>query len=320
MSKEYKKATNISCLFLNNLKNYKKNNTIRLSKKKRGFMGTLYIVATPIGNIKDITARAVEILKNVDIILCEDTRTSSHLLNSLEIKNKLMSYHKFNEFERSEEVINYLKNGKDIAIITDAGTPCISDPGSILIKEAIDNKIEVYSIPGPSAIITALSLSGITIHNFAFYGFLERKKSVQKKQLKEIYQNDIELVVFYESPKRILETLENIQEVMNNPDVIVLNDLTKKFERKYYGKTQNVLEELNNNKNYELGEYVIIVHKTKQIKNDFEKLSPEALIIDKIIKEKCTTKDAIAILSKEQNDYSKNELYQASLNLKKIIK
>ena len=281
-------------------------------------MGTLYIVATPIGNIQDITIRAIEILKNVDIILCEDTRTSSHLLNSLEIKNKLISYHKFNELERSKEIINDLKNGKDIAIITDAGTPCISDPGSILIHEAINNKIEVYSIPGPSALITALTLSGLTISNFAFYGFLERKKSLQKKQLLEIYQNDINLVVFYESPKRILETLENIQEVMNNPDIIVLNDLTKKFERKYYGNTLNVIKELKNNENYELGEYIIIVSKHR-VENTQEKLSPEALLIDKLVKEQCTMKEAINLLSKEQSDYSKNELYQASLKLKKIL-
>ena len=281
-------------------------------------MGTLYIVATPIGNIQDITIRAIEILKNVDIILCEDTRTSSHLLNSLEIKNKLISYHKFNELERSKEIINDLKNGKDIAIITDAGTPCISDPGSILIHEAINNKIEVYSIPGPSALITALTLSGLTISNFAFYGFLERKKSLQKKQLLEIYQNDINLVVFYESPKRILETLENIQEVMNNPDIIVLNDLTKKFERKYYGNTLNVLKELKNNENYELGEYIIIVSKHR-VENTQEKISPEALLIDKLVKEQCTMKEAINLLSKEQSDYSKNELYQASLKLKKIL-
>lgn len=225
-------------------------------------MGILYIVATPIGNLGDITKRAIKTLETVDIILCEDTRTSSHLLNSLEIKTKLISYHKFNENERSGEVIELLKSGKNIALITDAGTPCISDPGSILISECISNKIEIYSIPGASALTTALTLSGLVIHNFAFYGFLERKNSKQKEELKRIQQNDLETIVFYESPKRIIPTIENIKEVMNDPYIIVLNELTKKFEKKYYGKSSQVLDLLQK-ANYELGEYVIIVSKNK---------------------------------------------------------
>lgn len=280
-------------------------------------MGILYVVATPIGNKEDISNRAIEILKSVDIILCEDTRTSSHLLSLLEIKNKLISYHKFNEFERSREVINFLKDGQNIAIISDAGTPCISDPGSILVKDSIEEGIEVYSIPGASAVITALTLTGITINNFAFYGFLERKSSLQKKKLEEIYKNDIETVVFYESPKRIIDTLENIKEVMNNPYTILLNDLTKKFERKYYGTTSKVLEELKQNKNYELGEYVIVVQKRYSEKEEV-KLSPEAIIMDILVKEKCTLKDAIKLASGNKI-YSKNEYYDASINIKKII-
>lgn len=284
-------------------------------------MGILYIVATPIGNLRDITKRSVEILKSVDIILCEDTRTSSHLLNSLEIKTKLISYHKFNEFERSREVINLLKEGKNIALITDAGTPCISDPGSILVNDCIKNNIEVFSIPGPSAVITALTLSGLSLNNFAFYGFLDRKNSNQRQKLQEINENDIETVVFYESPKRIVDTIKNICEVMNNPYMIVLNDLTKKFEKKYYGFSSVVLEELLNNPNYQLGEYVLIVSKNKkeEIKEEDE-LTLEALLIDKVIKEKCTIKDAIKLLSVEyKNKYSKNEIYQASLNIKKLL-
>ena len=284
-------------------------------------MGTLYIVATPIGNLGDITKRAIEILKSVDIILCEDTRTSSHLLNSFSIDNKLLSYHKFNEEERGNEIIEKLKNGLNMAIITDAGTPCISDPGSILIQKCIQNNIPIYSIPGPSAVITALTLSGLEIKNFAFYGFLERKESKQRLELQKIEDNDIEIVVFYESPKKIIETLKNINEVMNNPYIIVLNDLTKKFEKKYYGLVTKVIEELNNNSNYELAEYVIVVLKNKKDKviNDLE-LSLEALLIDKLIKEKCTMKEAIKLLSIEYKDkYSKNMIYNASLNIKKLL-
>lgn len=283
-------------------------------------MGNLFIVATPIGNKDDITKRAVDILEKSDLILCEDTRNSSNLLNLLNIKNKLVSYHKFNELERSDEVINILKSGKNIALITDAGTPCISDPGSILVSECIKNNINIFSIPGASAVITALTLSGLTISNFAFYGFLERKSSNQKEHLKEINENDIEICIFYESPKRILDTLENISIVMNNPYIIVLNDLTKKFERKYYGKTTDVVKELKDNNNHELGEYVIIVSKNKkEISIDKDILSPESILIDIVVKNKCTLKDAIKIASESNKLYSKNEYYNASLNLKRIL-
>ena len=282
-------------------------------------MGILYIVATPIGNLGDITKRAIKTLETVDIILCEDTRTSSHLLNSLEIKTKLISYHKFNESERSREVIELLKSGKNIALITDAGTPCISDPGSILISECISNKIEIFSIPGTSALTTALTLSGLVIHNFAFYGFLERKNSKQKEELKRIQQNDLETIVFYESPKRIIPTIENIKEVMNDPYIIVLNELTKKFEKKYYGKSSQVLDLLQK-VNYELGEYVIVVSKNKTEEKK-EEVSLEALLIDKIIKNNYTMKEAINDLAFEfKNKYSKKEIYNASLKLKNIFK
>ena len=282
-------------------------------------MGNLYIVATPIGNLGDITRRAIKTLKTVDIILCEDTRTSSHLLNSLEIKTKLISYHKFNEIEKSGKVIELLKSGKNIALITDAGTPCISDPGSILISECISNKIEIFSIPGASALTTALTLSGLVIHNFAFYGFLERKNSKQKEELKRIQQNDLETIVFYESPKRIIPTIENIKEVMNDPYIIVLNELTKKFEKKYYGKSSQVLDLLQK-ANYELGEYVIVVSKNKTEEKK-EEVSLEALLIDKIIKNNYTMKEAINDLAFEfKNKYSKKEIYNASLKLKNIFK
>ena len=281
-------------------------------------MGSLYIVATPIGNSNDISKRAIDILSSSDLILCEDTRNSSNLLNILGIKNKLVSYHKFNEEERSKEIIEILKNDKIVSLITDAGTPCISDPGSILVNECIKENIDIYSIPGPSAVITALSISGLTISNFAFYGFLNRKKNDQIARLKEINNNDIDVIVIYESPKRIIDTLTNIQEAMNNPYIIVLNDLTKKFERKYYGNTSKVIEELLDNKNHELGEYVIIISKNKKeiIKENI--LSPEAILIDILVKEKCTLKDAIKIASNNKL-YSKNEYYDASIKLKNIF-
>ncbi len=283
-------------------------------------MGILYIVATPIGNVKDISERAVDVLKSVDLILCEDTRNSSHLLTMLGITNKLMSYHKFNEIDRSREVIDLLKGGQNIALITDAGSPCISDPGSIVVNFAIKENIEIYTIPGPSAVISALTLSGLSINNFAFYGFLERKNSQQRKELEKIKKNDLEIVVFYESPKRIIDTLNNINEVMDNPYIIVLNDLTKKFERKYYGNTSEVLKSILENKNYELGEYVIIVSKNKESEKEKPNTSAEAILIDILIKENCSIKDAIKYASERNKEYSKNEYYDASLNIKRILK
>ncbi len=284
-------------------------------------MGILYIVATPIGNLGDITKRAIEVLKSVDLILCEDTRTSKPLLNHYEIKTKLESYHKFNEIEKSRDVINKLKSGLNIALITDAGTPCISDPGSILVHEAVENGIEIYSIPGASAVITALTLSGLSLNNFAFYGFLERKSSLQRKELLKIKENTINTLVFYESPKRIIETLENIKETLDNPYIVLVNDLTKKFERKYYGDTNQVIKELEDNPNHELGEYVLVVSKkVEETKTEDLEISIESLLIDKMIKENCTMKDAIKLLSLEYKDkYSKNEIYNASLNIKKLL-
>lgn len=279
--------------------------------------GTLYVIATPLGNLKDITLNAIEKLKEVDLILAEDTRVSINLLRHYEINNKLESYHKFNEKSETIRVINYLKEGKNIALITDAGTPTISDPGSILVNECIKNNLKVTSIPGPSAVITALSVSGFNINSFTFYGFLSREKGNIIKELKIIINDSSTLAVIYESPKRIIKTLNIINEVLKNPNICICNDLTKKFERIYYGKLETVLEELENNDNKELGEYVIVIEKN-QIEEKTDSLSLEAILIDKITKENITIKDAIKELSKN-NDYSKNDLYQASLNFKKIL-
>ena len=282
--------------------------------------GRISPLIASIGNLLDITRRSIEILNKVDIILCEDTRNSSHLLNSLGIKTKLISYHKFNETSRSKEVIDLLKNGMDIAIITDAGTPCISDPGSILVHEAIKNDIDVYSIPGPSAVITSLTLTGLTINNFAFYGFLDRKNTKQIEKLKEISKNDVEIIVLYESPKRILNTLNNILVAMNNPYVVILNELTKKFEKKYYGLVEDVITKLESNSNHELGEYVIVIK--KNTKEEFLENEPslESLLIDKMVKTNCSMKDAINSMSNVyKGKYSKNEFYNASVNIKNIL-
>ena len=281
-------------------------------------MGKLYVVATPIGNIKDISENAVNILKSVSLIACEDTRTSKVLLDKLGIQTRLVSYHKFNERSKSDSLIDYLKTN-DLALISDAGCPCISDPGSILVNECINNGIEVFAMPGASAVTTSLMVSGFQIKSFTFYGFLDRKDKKIVDELNIIKNDSSEIAVIYESPMRIKNMLTKIMEVLDNPYVCVCNDLTKKFERKYYGLSSEVLLELDENANASLGEYVIVVRKNHQEDVDDEKPSIESLIIDMMIKEKITMKDAIKRVS-EKYQVPKNTVYDASLNLKKMDK
>ena len=281
-------------------------------------MGTLYIVGTPIGNMNDFTPRAIETLNSVDYIGCEDTRVSINLLRHFNINKKLVAYHKFNEKEKSYSLIEDLKNGKNIAIISDAGCPCISDPGSVISHEAIKEGIEVIAIPGPSAVITSLMSSGLDTSRFTFYGFLDRDNKHIEETLDDIKNDTSTLSIIYESPKRIIKTLEKIKDYLNDPYVCLSNDLTKKFEKKYYGKTSEVIQELNNNPNSELGEYVLIVEKAKEI-NKEESMSIEALLVDTIVKEKVTLKDAIKLVS-EKYKLPKNEVYNTSLNLKNIFR
>ena len=281
-------------------------------------MGVLYVVATPIGNLDDITKRALDTLNSVDIIACEDTRTSSILLKHFNIVKKTVSYHKFNEKGKSNSLINDLLNGKNIALITDAGCPCISDPGSILVKEAINNNIEVISIPGASAVITSLMCSGMDTSSFTFYGFLDRENKKITDSLETIKNDSSNIAIIYESPKRIIKLLEKVSELLDNPHISLCNDLTKKFEKKYYGKVNDVLKELNNNPNSELGEYVLLIEKNKIANTQEKNYSNEALIVDEMINNNCTMKDAIKLVS-EKYKINKNEVYNSSLNLKRIF-
>ena len=280
-------------------------------------MGILYVVATPIGNLDDITKRAIDILNSVDLIACEDTRTSGVLLKHFNITKKTVSYHKFNEKGKSDSLINDLLNGKNIALISDAGCPCISDPGSILVHEAVNSGIEVIAIPGASATITSLMTSGMDTSTFTFYGFLDRENKKIVDSLLKIKNDSSKIAIIYESPKRILKLLEKVNEVLDNPYICLCNDLTKKFEKKYYGNVTDVIKSLKDNPNSELGEYVLLIEKEQELKKD-EELSIESLIINEMIKANCTMKDAIKLVS-EKYKINKNEVYNASLNLKKLF-
>ena len=281
-------------------------------------MGILYIVGTPIGNLLDITERALDTLNSVDIIACEDTRTSSVLLKHFNINKKLVSYHKFNEKNKSNSLIENLKNGINIALITDAGCPCISDPGSILVNDAIKNNIEVVAIPGASAVITSLMTSGMDTSSFTFYGFLDRENKKIEVSLEKIKNDSSNIAVIYESPKRIMKLLEKVMSILDNPYICLCNDLTKKFEKKYYGRTDTVINDLINNPNSELGEYVLLIEKNKIVETKSEEYSVEALIIDEMIKNNCTMKDAIKKVS-EKYKINKNIVYDSSLKIKEIL-
>lgn len=282
-------------------------------------MGILYVVGTPIGNLQDMSKRAIDVLNSVDIIACEDTRTSSVLLKHFEINKKLVSYHKFNEKTKCSSIINDLINGQNVALISDAGCPCISDPGVILVNEAIKKEIEVIGIPGACAFITSLMVSGMDTSSFTFYGFLDRENKKINEKLELMKKDSSKLAIIYESPKRVLNTLEKIVVALDNPNVCLCNDLTKKFEKKYFGTASDVIKMLNSNSNASLGEYVLIIEKKAYYKEDLkEERSTEGLLIDTIIKNKCTMKDAIKIVS-EKYHLPKNMVYNASLNLKKLI-
>lgn len=219
----------------------------------------IYIVATPIGNLKDITFRAIEVLQSVKLIACEDTRVSLKLLNHYDIKTRLISYHQHTSPEKIQIILDALAKEGEIALITDAGTPGISDPGNILISEAIKRfgaACEVIPIPGPSAIIAALSISGLPTDHFLFLGFLPHKKG--RETIFKRISDSKETVVFYESTHRIIKTLERLAEILTSERrLMVAREITKKFESVYRGNAQQVLERIkaDNTK----GEFVVVI-------------------------------------------------------------
>lgn len=218
--------------------------------------GTLYMVATPIGNLEDITLRALRILKEVDLIAAEDTRETLKLLLYYSINKRIISYHEYNKLNSNKYIIGQLNEGKAVALVCDRGMPGISDAGVLLVKSAIENNIKVEVIPGPTALITALVLSGFPTHGFVFEGFLPRKKGKLQKALKEMAGLD-RTIVIYESPYRILATLKQMLEVWGDRQVAVCRELTKKFEETIRGNISKAVEHFTKNK--PKGEFTIVV-------------------------------------------------------------
>ncbi|MEI6660137.1 MAG: 16S rRNA (cytidine(1402)-2'-O)-methyltransferase [bacterium] len=221
--------------------------------------GTLYIVATPIGNLEDITLRALRILREVDVILCEDTRTTARLLQKYDIHTKTMSYHAHSTKGKESAIIRMLRDGKNLALVSDAGTPCISDPGVLLVESVRRELPEspVVPIPGASALVSALCASGISASEFVFLGFLPHKKG-RETLFKEI-ASSLRINVFYESTHRILKTLESLDKFAPESKVMIAREITKQFEEFVSGKPVELLEYFNTNKDKQRGEFVVIV-------------------------------------------------------------
>jgi 16S rRNA (cytidine1402-2'-O)-methyltransferase len=218
--------------------------------------GTLFIVPTPIGNLEDITLRAIRILKEVDLIAAEDTRHTQKLLNHLDIRTPTISYYREKEAQRGTEILNRLKAGQNVALVSDAGTPAISDPGSVLVEYAHENNIKIVPLPGPSALTTALSAAGFGYAEFLFLGFLPSKKNQRKKSLSALV-NCLYPVVLYESPHRISALLEDALDIFGNRQTFWARELTKKFEDLQRSDLQTLLERASSGKNR--GEFVLIV-------------------------------------------------------------
>lgn len=218
--------------------------------------GKLYLCATPIGNLEDMTYRVVRTLKEVDLIGAEDTRNSIKLLNHFEIETPMQSYHEFNKYDKAKELVQMLLYGKNIALITDAGTPGISDPGEELVKECLENGIEVTSLPGASACVTALSMSGLSTQRFCFEAFLPKDKKRLKNVLKEL-QNETRTIIIYEAPHRLAKTLKVLEEALGNRRVSINRELTKKYEESFLTTLKEAREK------YEAeeprGEFVLVI-------------------------------------------------------------
>ena len=223
-------------------------------------MSKFYVVATPIGNMGDITFRAIEILKEVDLILCEDTRETKKILQKYAINKPTMSYHTQSKLAKIDKIFELLEEGKNLALVSDAGTPTISDPGAVLIskiKENFKDKVEVIPIPGATAIIAALSVSGLPTHEFTFLGFLPHKKG-RETLFKEISESK-RTMVFYESPHRILKTLESLQKFCPNKKICIAREITKIYEEFKTGSPSELLNYLTQNPIHQKGEFTVLV-------------------------------------------------------------
>lgn len=275
--------------------------------------GKLYICGTPIGNLDDITFRAIKVLKNVDLIAAEDTRRTEKLLNHFKIDNRLTSYHEHNEKEKSLQLIKEIKDGYDVALVSDAGMPAISDPGLLLVKRAIEENIEIIPVPGPTALVSALVVSGIKTDKFTFYGFVPRKKNIREEFIEDI-KNDEKTSIFYESPYRIKDIYKELAEVIPDRKSALVREITKIHEEKIYGTISKIYEKI---KSREIkGEIVGIVEGRSKKEPDKENWTDISILdhVQLFMDNGYTKKEAIKEVATIR-DIPKKEVYEIAIQI-----
>lgn len=286
-----------------------------LAQRKSDTGGTLFIVATPIGNLDDLSPRAVRVLGGVDVVAAEDTRYSGRLLSHLGIQKKLIALHDHNEKDRAAGLLSELEAGRDVALVSDAGTPLISDPGYVLVREARAGGYQVSPIPGPCALVAALSAAGLPTDRFLFVGFLPAKRSGRQASLESL-KDEIATLVFYESPHRILDSVRDISEVLGAEREMVLGrELTKTFETFYSGSVSEVLAELEQDPHGTRGEFVVMIRGTEPQAGRSDAATLEVDRVLKVLLAELPVK-TVAKMAAELTGLSKNELYQRALALK----
>jgi probable S-adenosylmethionine-dependent methyltransferase, YraL family len=262
--------------------------------------GKLYLIPTPIGNLDDITLRAIKTLEMVDIVYAEDTRETLNLLKYLKINKKVESCHKYTEMKHKDKIVQILKSGKNIGYVTDRGTPLISDPGNVIVDESIKQNITVIALPGPNALLPAINMSGLSNERFLFYGFLNSKQSLAKKELIDL--KDIkQTIIFYESPHRITDTLSQILDVFGNRNIAIVREISKLHEEVIRDNIENILKISDTLK----GEMVIIVEGNTKEETLEVNYTEE---IDKLLTQGYSKRDAIREIADKYN-VSKNKLY-----------
>ena len=278
--------------------------------------GKIYMVATPIGNLSDISMRAIETLKNVDIIACEDTRNTIRLLNHFEIKGHLTSYHEYNKIDKAYELCEKVKEGNNIAFVSDAGMPAISDPGYELVDIAYKEGLEVTVVPGASAVVSALAISGISSRRFAFEGFLPADKNEKKEILTELSQES-RTIILYEAPHRLLKTLKELFEYMGDRNIAIVREITKLHEEVLRGKLADIIADYESEKIAIRGEYVLVIEgkslleKREERQKSFEEISIREHY-EKYIAEGMDKKEAMKAVAKDRG-IQKRDVYKELL-------
>ena len=273
-------------------------------------MGTLYVVGTPIGNLGDFSPRAVETLEKVDFIAAEDTRVTVKLLNHFGIKKPMVIYQKFNEFEQGDIIVSRLLNGESCAIVTDAGMPCISDPGETLVKLCIKADVKVEVVPGPSAVVSALAVSGLSVSRFTFEGFLSVKRTSRMEHLMEL-RHERRTMVFYEAPHKLLSTLKDMNSVFGERNIVVVKELTKIHETSWRGTLSEAVRY--HTENPPKGEYVLVLEGEQIEKEEMRDPMEEAISIAKELIEKGKPASMAAKEAAKLTGQTKGEVYKRLL-------